>query len=346
MFGIDQRALRVVWTVSVFLAAVTAAYWIRRTIAVFLAALFLAHLLDPIVLWLQHVTPPRIGRTASLMLVYLALIGILAAAAIPVVNRIGEDATVLTSRLPEIAKEDLVTRLPLPSWLESWRTRIASAVTRSIENLDREVVPFLTRAGGRIVTGLSEFLSIILIPILTFFFLKDGPQLREAITASVQGHDRTLVERLLGELYVVLTQYMRALVLLSLATFVMYSLFFIVIGAPYALLLSSIAGVLEFIPVAGPAAAAVAILFLTGFSGFAHVIWIIVFLIVYRVFQDYVLSPFVMGAGVEIHPLLVLFGVLAGQQIAGIPGMFFSIPVMAALRVIVQGLWAERHRAT
>jgi predicted PurR-regulated permease PerM len=71
-----------------------------------------------------------------------------------------------------------------------------------------------------------------------------------------------------------------------------------------------------------------------GLSGYAHVSWILIFLIVYRLFQDYVLSPYLMSSGVELHPLLVLFGVLAGEQVAGIPGMFFSVPVIAALRIL------------
>ena len=60
-----------------------------------------------------------------------------------------------------------------------------------------------------------------------------------------------------------------------------------------------------------------------------------IFLIVYRLFQDYVLSPYLLSAGVALHPLLVLFGVLAGEQVAGVPGMFFSVPVIAALRIII-----------
>jgi len=56
---------------------------------------------------------------------------------------------------------------------------------------------------------------------------------------------------------------------------------------------------------------------------------------VYRLFQDYVLSPYLLSSGVELHPLLVLFGVLAGERVAGIPGMFFSVPVIAALRIII-----------
>ena len=77
-------------------------------------------------------------------------------------------------------------------------------------------------------------------------------------------------------------------------------------------------------------------LLVAGLSGYSnHLLWIVIFLIVYRLFQDYVLSPYLLSSGVELHPLLVLFGVLAGEQVAGVPGMFFSVPVIAALRIII-----------
>jgi predicted PurR-regulated permease PerM len=70
---------------------------------------------------------------------------------------------------------------------------------------------------------------------------------------------------------------------------------------------------------------------------------IVAFLAVYRIFQDYVLSPHLMSAGTELHPLLVIFGVFAGEQIGGIPGAFLSVPTMAVLRVVYQRL--ERVQA-
>jgi predicted PurR-regulated permease PerM len=69
----------------------------------------------------------------------------------------------------------------------------------------------------------------------------------------------------------------------------------------------------------------------------------LIFWLVFRLFQDYVLSPYLMGKGVEMNPMLVLFGVLAGEQIAGITGMFFSIPVLATLRVILVRLRRTRR---
>jgi predicted PurR-regulated permease PerM len=83
----------------------------------------------------------------------------------------------------------------------------------------------------------------------------------------------------------------------------------------------------------------------TGFTGYPHLLWFVIFWPCYRLFQDYVLSPYLMSSGVEVPPLLVLFGVLAGEQVAGVPGMFFSVPVIATLRVIyVQARKARRQR--
>ena len=159
--------------------------------------------------------------------------------------------------------------------------------------------------------------------------------MRDAIVSSVQSRRRPLAEEILDDLHILVAQYIRALVLLAIATFVSYSIFLSATGVPYAILLASIAGVLELIPVVGPLTAAVVTLLVSGLSGYDHMLWIVIFLLVYRLFQDYVLSPFLLSSGVEIHPVVVLFGVLAGEQVAGIPGMFFSVPVIAALRIIL-----------
>jgi predicted PurR-regulated permease PerM len=116
-------------------------------------------------------------------------------------------------------------------------------------------------------------------------------------------------------------------------------------GYSYELLLAGAAGILEFIPVIGPVAALLIILVVCGVVGTGGLIWIVIFWACYRVFQDYILNPYLMSAGVEIHPLLVLFGVLAGEKIGGIPGMFFSVPVIAILRVIyghLKGAYVRR----
>jgi predicted PurR-regulated permease PerM len=106
-------------------------------------------------------------------------------------------------------------------------------------------------------------------------------------------------------------------------------------------LLAAIAAPLEFIPVLGPAVASVIVVTVCALSGYAHLLWVIAFLILYRLCQDYVLAPYLMSEGVELHPLLVIFGVLAGERVAGVGGMFLSVPVLAIMRVIFLRLRGE-----
>ena len=133
---------------------------------------------------------------------------------------------------------------------------------------------------------------------------------------------------------VLLAGYMRALVLLGLSAAISYGMFFTIIGVPYAVLLAVIAFPLEFIPMLGPVVSAATIITVAAISGFHRMIALIAFLAVYRIIQDYVISPHLMSAGMELHPLLVIFGVFAGEQMAGIPGAFLSVPVMAVLRML------------
>jgi predicted PurR-regulated permease PerM len=335
MLGIDGRVLRAVWTAFLFALFVATVYLARNTLVIFVLAIFLAHLLVPLVDRVQRLVPGRVSRTVVLAIVYLALIGVALAVLIPVGAKIGEQASALAGRLPNALQEDLLSRVPLPGWLEAWRPRLTDFLREQSIGIGDKVLPVLRELGPGILSGLGNLLAVVLIPILSFFFLKDGRIMRSAIIGCVQPRRRSLAEEILDDLHLMVAQYIRALVLLAIATFVSYSIMLSALGVPYAVLLAAVAGALELIPFVGPLTAGVVTLLVAGLSGYAHLLWILVFLILYRLFQDYVLSPYLLSSGVELHPLLVLFGVLAGEQVAGIPGMFFSVPVIAALRTIV-----------
>jgi predicted PurR-regulated permease PerM len=231
----------------------------------------------------------------------------------------------------------------LPGWLEFARPTLTDLVRQRLADLEKEVLPLLTTAGVQIFNGIGNILSAVLIPILSFFFLKDGPAIRATIIDSFSRGNQTVVNEIFMDLHLLLAQYIRALVLLAISTFVFYTGFLSITSVPYAILLAGIAAMLEFIPVVGPLTASAVILLVAAFTGYGHLLWIVIFLVIYRIFQDYVLSPYLMSAGVEVDPLLVLFGVLAGEQIAGVPGMFFSVPVIAALRVLYVRLRRQRR---
>ena len=103
---------------------------------------------------------------------------------------------------------------------------------------------------------------------------------------------------------------------------------------------------MEFIPLVGPLVTAVLMISVALLSGYPHWAVLIVFLAAWRMVQDYAVAPRVMGQSVELHPLGAIFGVLAGGEIAGVLGIYLSIPVMASLRIVWRRwrLYAEKRR--
>jgi predicted PurR-regulated permease PerM len=131
-----------------------------------------------------------------------------------------------------------------------------------------------------------------------------------------------------------LAHFIRAQLSLAALTFGAYSAFLAIVRVPYALVFGTIGGLLEFIPVLGPLVAALTIIGISLLMRYPHWLVLIIFLGVWRLIQDYVTSPRIMGKSMELHPLAAIFGVMAGGEVAGILGIFLSIPVMASLRIV------------
>lgn len=335
MLGIDRRTARITWTVILMVLLLEILYRIREILFIFILALLLAYLLWPLVKLLDRRLPGR-SRTPALAIVYLVLIGLLVVIGIEIGSRVVVEANALASRVPELlAKVQQATVSTGPPPPGSVKATVISTARKQVAEHSRDLVALLTAAGLKLVSAAGKAIFIILVPILSFFFLKDGSEMRQSLLETfADGEQRERVKEIMADLHLLLAQYMRALVVLAASAFVAYFVFLNVIGAPYAVLLSTVAFPLEFIPMIGPVTAAVIVLLVTGLSGFHHLLWIVIFVILFRLFQDYVVSPQVMSAGMEIHPLAIIFGVLAGAALGGIAGTFLSVPVLATLRII------------
>ena len=160
---------------------------------------------------------------------------------------------------------------------------------------------------------------------------------------SVPGSAREAAKETLDSVHTLLLQYMRALLFLCCATFISLSIVLSALNVPYAMLLAAIAFPLEFIPLVGPLTAAAIIIVVSVVTGYAHVWWVIAYLAIYRMFQDYVLSPHLMSQGVELHPLLIIFGVFAGGEIGGAAGIFLSVPALALIRLLYHHRFRRRN---
>jgi len=342
MLGFDRRAARNVWTAILVVAAVYLTYLVRDTLFVFILALLFAYLLSPLVNLLDRFLPGNRTRTLALALAYVIFVGFVAILVVQIGSRIADQARQLATDLPNKIAAWQTPDPNLPPTLDHARLAILDKLKTDFTTRAGELITEIPQAGLKFLSVASRLIYVVIIPILAFFFLKDGREIRDHILDLVRaGPIRILLDDILADVHLLLAHYMRALVLLSTATFIAYNIAFAIMGVPYQILLAALAGILEFIPMVGPLAAGLSIL-IAATIGHAPVLGVLIFLLAYRLFQDYILSPHLMGQGVEVHPLLVLFGVFAGAEIAGIPGTLLSVPVLALVRILYRRMRKAR----
>jgi predicted PurR-regulated permease PerM len=344
MLGIDRNAARATWTVALVVALLVLVYLTRTTLFVFVLAVLFAYLLSPLVNLLDRFLPTR-ARGAALALSYVIFVGVVGFGGFQIGSRVVYQAKSLSRNLPAQVEQwkNRPADSTTPGVMSKYKVRILDELQAEISKRSGDMVASAAEAGVRILTVASGLVYLVIIPVLGFFFLKDGRAIREHILALVEeGPRRGLLDDVMVDLDALLASYMRALMLLSLAAFTAYSVFFAIVGIPYGILLALLAALLEIIPTLGPLAASITIVLVAvvvpngpppSVSG-PHVVAVIIFLVAFRMFQDYFLSPLLMGRGVELHPLLVLFGVFAGAEVAGVAGAFLSVPALALVRIL------------
>jgi predicted PurR-regulated permease PerM len=333
MLGIDKRAAQYTWTAALVLLLLWLLYLVRTTLFVFIVALLFAYLLSPLVNVIDRLLPTSRTRTPALAVAYLIFIAALYVAVTQIGGRIFQQADSFGKSVPALlATWQQPSKTASPA-VNSFKAQIVQKVREQVSKSSGDIIAAIPRAGVKILSVASNLIFVVIVPVLGFFFLKDGRAIALQFVEMVEdGPRRSLLDDLLADTSLLLAHYMRAILLLSLAAFTAYSIFFTILGIPYSFLLAALAGTLEFIPMIGPLTAGATILIVTGVSG-GPLLSALIFLIVYRMLADYILSPQLMRAGVELHPLFVLFGVFAGAEIAGIPGAFLSVPVLAIVRI-------------
>jgi predicted PurR-regulated permease PerM len=343
---IDSRATRILFTVVVFGLGIAFLYAARRTLIAFLFAVFFAYLVDPGVSRIERWTR---GRGSAIAVIYLLIVLALGTFFFFVGPRIGRQAQKLTESLPSLVERvnsgQIVEEIGIEHGLSKTTRDQLSSFLRAHTG---DLLKLAQRAGLRVAEAAQESWLLLLIPILAAFFLKDAHTFSRVALSFVNSKaQREFLQGVIDDMNLMLAQFIRAQLTLAALSWVAYSSFLgLLLRVPFALMLGTAGGILEFIPVVGPLVASFLIIGVAVLTGYPHWIIVGVFLIAWRLIQDYVVAPRVMGKTMELHPLAAIFGVLAGGEIAGVLGVYLSIPVMASLRIVWRRwrMYAEKQR--
>jgi predicted PurR-regulated permease PerM len=348
---------RVVLRIVAILLAVAAFLWIvyKLTTVLLLVVLsvFFAYLVAPLVDLVQR--PISIGgkersipRGLAIGIVYVVLFTGIGLAIYFLAPRLGAQFPEFKQEATAYYKTIANTSDRLNQYFK--QHRMPAGV---VDALNNTALGLIAR-GGDIATAAFErmlgwiiFLPwLVLIPILSFFFLKDADSFRRSVLAMLpRGRLRWRGDEFFQDINSTLAAYIRAQLTACLLIGAICSVGFALLGLPSPLVLGLIAGMLEFVPLVGPLVVAIlAVLLALLHSGYAMAFAMLLFLGVLRIVQDYVIYPRIIGQGIHLHPLAVILAILAGAEIAGVAGIFLAIPVIAILTVSYRN-WLE-HRGS
>lgn len=314
---------------------------VRSVLRPFIWAAVVSYILTPVVHEIQRRT--RLGRGRSVAAVMLVLIGLLVwgiATAVPVLR---SDVNALSSSLDNIntyltnnylANAGTPTFLGIPIQIPA----IIHGVQTTISDLPHAV---LGNGLGFAAGTLDHLLHFLTFLISTFYLLLDAPRLRVWLIGRIPAAYRGETVDLAGRANRVLSEYLRAEIILIILMSAASLLALSILGVHFALLLAPIVGFLEIFPVIGPftAIALVTLVALIGPANFglSHASYAVIVALVFfvlRQLEDYLVIPTVVGHAVKLHPVVILFALLCGASIGGILGVFLAVPVTGVLKVV------------
>jgi len=352
-----------VWTVVIgrvilMLAGLAIVSWllyeIRTLLLLLVLSIFFCYLIAPIV---QIVEQPiyifgheaRAPRSVAIFIVYVLIAVVLVAVVQLIWQPLSEQLAALAQNLPGYAKsaESSVNKIfnDANSWMrhvrlpQQWRESI---FTRAGE-IANSLAVWLTESLAASLTYFKYLTWPILIPILSFFLLKDASLFEQNLVALLP--NERLQKRahwLLMDVSSTLAAYIRAQITACLVIGTVMMIGLTVIGQPYAIVLGAVGGLLEFFPLIGPLIAATFIFLLTLTISVKTALLVALFLAVLRLAQDYLIYPRIVGRGIRMHPLVVIIAILAGAEIAGLVGVFLSIPIVGLVIVFYNHYLAYR----
>ena len=337
MTFLDRRTVSVLSTIVLFSLIAGFIYGARRILIVFLFAVLFAYLLEPLVSLVQRRSKVSGGsRSLAILQVYLILLLIISGVLLGIGPRVADEgrklATALPGLLDQMSSGKIVTQL---GGKHGWSFDTQTRIQQFFGAHRAGIIAWVSDFGSRATMLLTNTVWLIVIPILAIFFLRDGRGFADSvIQIAERSRQRQFLSSIVEDLNLMLAGYIRAQLVLAGLSLVAYIVVLLLLRVPYAIILGLVGGAMEFIPVVGPLVAALVIFGVAFLTGYHHLLVIALFLGLWRLVQDYVNSPRVMGGKLELHPLAALFAILAGGEIAGVIGVYLSIPIMATLRIL------------
>ena len=355
--------LRKHWRLVSLVLGIIIVFWVlyllRMAILPFALGLVLAYLLLPAISWLERKLPrqgswPQFKRVFSILVVFIVLLGIIAAFSYFIVTMVIDASLVLAEGAPYFIGRSLYQ---IQEWLEGLRQQLPPEIRSNVDKalleagmtLGNAIRDALVKGVSLVPRTFNIFLGLAALPLFLFYIIKDSERLKRSfyseLTPGIGEHIKnimSIIERVLG-------RYIRAQLMLGLIVAYFSFVGLLILRIPFAPVLAILAGIGELIPTLGPWLSGAVVAIVTLAVAPDKVVWVILLFLAIQLLENYLLVPRIQGGYLRIHPAILIALLVIGAYIAGFWGLLLAAPLTATVVEIykyVRQCYQEAEKAS
>ena len=316
-------------------------YLLQPILAPFVLGALLAYLGDPLVDWLEH---RKINRTLAVCLVFLFFTVLTVVALLFAIPMLLQQLDMLVSKIPDIYR--WLTQVALP-WVQSrlslpggqlpqvdWSGHLANN-WQSLGKATAQTLRRITGSGAGLLLGLA---NLALVPVVAFYMMRDWDLMTRKALAMVPMAWQAKTAQMVREGDEVVGAFLRGQFVVMCSLGAIYATGLWLVGLELALLLGVIAGLASIVPYLGFVVGIVASLIAAyvQFQEWTVLLWVALVFGIGQMVESMVLTPVLVGDRIGLHPVAVIFALMAGGQVAGFIGVVLALPVAAVVMVFIR----------
>jgi predicted PurR-regulated permease PerM len=347
-----ERAVRVGIVAAVVLAVSAGALWVLKGALTPLAvAWVLAYLLDPLI---DRIESLRVPRTVAILLLLVLVGGALFGTAVFLVPAMQREIAALSQKLPGYLDGALGSIAPLLQ--EHFGIALPATLGEGFEALrggDLQIPleaarTLLDRTLAAVTGTVGALVSLLLIPVLTFYLLIEFDTIRAAVLDLVPRERQSLVSGYARRVDALVSGFIRGQLTVCAVLAVLYAIGFAAIGIDLAFVIGAVSGLLAIIPYVGGAAALASAsgMCLLQFGFDIHLVLVVVWYAFVQGLEGMVLTPRIVGQSLGMHPVVVIVALLIGGDLLGFLGLLIAVPAAAVAQVFLVDVAAAYRRST
>lgn len=323
--------------------------FLSEIINITIFSLIFAYLFNPVVELIEKKGIPRLW---SVIIVYILIIAILAVVFFTFLPKIIREFKKLGNVLPNyidqinnflynINNSSLLKSSNLPPQLDG----VKDVFKENLESIESFIIKWFSDFVDKIINMFSKIFIIAIIPIISFYFLKDKEFFKKKIYLIIPKSHRNEMINLFKEIDNMLGQFIRGRVIVAIFVGVSTTIALALLKINFAFIIGMLAGLADIIPYFGPIIGIIPAVFFAILESPIKALWVIIIFTIIQQIENDIITPKIVGESVGIHPVTVMLSLIIGGGFFGILGMVLAVPVVAILKIIYSHFVESRSRS-